>query len=265
MINELKISVVTVSFNQGQFIRDNIESVLSQKYSNFEHIIIDGGSTDNTVSILKEYSHLNWVSEKDKGQSDGLNKGFNKASGDIIAWINSDDMLCPNSLAKINIFFLKNPNSSVLVGNQIFIDKIGNITQVIKAKPFTYDWLINGAKSGVMQNSTFFRRSVFEKTGYLDESFHYTMDRDLFIRIAKHYKIYTLEEDFAYFRVWESSKTYTSKIYFFKDLIKIKKKYNAPFFTRSTVWIAWQFCKEPFRRISFLRNYIRRIKDKQVL
>lgn len=91
----LKISVVTVSFNQGRFIRQNIESVLNQGYTNFEHVIIDGGSTDETVSILKEYPHLNWVSEKDKGQSDGLNKGFRKATGEIIVWINSDDMLAP--------------------------------------------------------------------------------------------------------------------------------------------------------------------------
>lgn len=100
----LKISVVTVSFNQGRFIRQNIESVLNQGYTNFEHVIIDGGSTDETISILKEYPHLNWVSEKDKGQSDGLNKGFRKATGEIIVWINSDDMLAPGALHIIDDF-----------------------------------------------------------------------------------------------------------------------------------------------------------------
>ena len=98
----LKISIVTCSYNQAEFIRQNIESVLNQNYPNFEHLIIDGGSTDGTIEILKEYPHLNWVSEPDRGQSDALNKGFRKASGDIIAWINSDDMLAPNALFNIN-------------------------------------------------------------------------------------------------------------------------------------------------------------------
>lgn len=260
-MQNLKISIVTVSFNQGEFIRDNIESVLKQNYDNIEHIIIDGGSTDNTVNILKEYNHLNWVSEKDRGQSDGLNKGFRKATGDIIAWINSDDMLCPGALNTINDFFSTNLDKSVLVGNQVFIDGKGKVMQTIKAKPFSYDWLINGVKSAVMQNSTFFRREVFDKTGYLDESLHYTMDRDLFIRIAKYYDVYTIDQDLAFFRVWEDSKTYTSKIKFFKDLIKVKKKYNAPFFTKSTCWILWQFVKEPFRKIKFMRDVVSKIKS----
>ncbi|SEA26004.1 Glycosyltransferase, GT2 family [Flavobacterium gillisiae] len=255
-----KISIVTVSYNQGQFIRDNIESVLSQNYDNFEHIIIDGGSTDNTVSILKEYPHLNWVSEKDKGQSDGLNKGFKKATGDIIAWINSDDMLCSNALNEVNNYFVKHKDRSVLVGNQVFIDGVNKTIKTVKAQVFSADWLINGVKSAVMQNSTFFLSDVFNKTGYLDESFHYTMDRDLFIRIAQNYQVYTIEKDLAYFRVWEDSKTYTSKISFFKDLIKVKRKYNAPYFSLSNIWIVWQFCKEPFRKIDFLRNFVQYMK-----
>lgn len=261
-MQELKISVVTVSFNQGKFIKDNIESVLSQGYKNFEHIIIDAGSTDETISILNEYKHLNWISEKDRGQSDGLNKGFRKATGDVIAWINSDDMLYPGSLKLINDFFTMNPEKSVLVGNQVFINGEGAVIEVVKAQSFSYDWLLNGVKSSVMQNSTFFRSQVFDKTGYLDESLHYTMDRDLFIRIAKYYEIFTTDKNLAYFRFWEDSKTYTSKINFFKDLIKVKKKYGAPLFTKSNIWIAWQFLKEPLRKVKFLRNFVRNIKNK---
>ncbi|WP_338868973.1 glycosyltransferase family 2 protein [Spirosoma sp. SC4-14] len=261
MHNSLKFSIVTVSYNQGEFIRDNIESVLAQNYNNFEHIIIDGGSTDNTIEILREYPHLNWISERDRGQSDGLNKGFKRATGDVIAWINSDDMLSPNSLHTINDFFLENPDKSVLVGNQVFIDRNGAYIKTIKAKPFSYDWLLNGVKSAVMQNSTFFRREIFSKTGYLDEDLHYTMDRDLFIRIAKFYKVYTIDQDLSYFRFWEDSKSYTSKIKFFKDLIKVKKKYNAPLLSKSNLWIAWQFVKEPFRRIAFFRNVVTYIKS----
>lgn len=256
----LKFSVITVSFNQGRYIRDNIESVLSQDYPEFEHIIIDGGSTDDTVNILKQYPHLLWTSEKDRGQSDGLNKGFRKATGDIIAWINSDDMLVPGAMKALNEFFANNPDKYVVTGNQILIDGNGNQIGVVKAKPFTADYLLNGVKTSVMQNSTFFRKEVLDTVGLLDESFHYTMDHELFVRIAKQFKSYTIPVDLAKFRLWEESKTCSSQIKFFKELIRVKRKHGARLFSKGNVWIAWQFVKEPFKRIEFLRKMVRRIK-----
>lgn len=258
----LKISVVTVSFNQGRFIRQNIESVLEQEYPNFEHIIIDGGSTDETVSILKEYPHLNWVSEKDKGQSDGLNKGFKKATGDIIAWINSDDMLAPGALEKVNQFFETNPDKSVVTGNQIIIDEYGKTVRTIPATSFSYDHLLNGTRTSVMQNSTFFRRSVLLDVGYLDERFHYTMDHELFVRIAAKYKSYAINENLACFRIWDESKTNTSQIRFFKELIKVKRIHHARLLSKGNIWLIWQFIKEPFKRMTILRKVVREIKGK---
>lgn len=259
-MEELKFSIITVSFNQGQFIRDNIESVLSQNYSNFEHIIIDGGSKDNTISILKEYQHLNWVSEKDKGQSDGLNKGFRKATGDIIAWINSDDTLAPQALKHINNFFINNPEKFVLTGNQVIIDKNGNKLRIIPAKSFSYDQLLNTRYCSVMQNSTFFRREVLLNVGYLDEKFHYTMDLELFIRIAQKYKSYIINEDLAHFRIWEDSKTVSSQFEFFKEIRLVKKKHHALLFTSGNLWLIWQYIKEPFRKIKPIKRIIHKIK-----
>ena len=256
----LKISIITVSFNQGEFIRDNIESVINQNYPNYEHIIIDGGSTDNTISILKEYPHLNWVSEKDRGQSDGLNKGFKKATGDIIAWINSDDTLAPNALNVVADFFEKNPDKSVVTGNQIIIDRTGKELKVIPAESFTYDHLLNGVRTSVMQNSTFFRRSVLLTVGYLDESFHYTMDHELFIRIAQKYKSYTVNYNLACFRLWEDSKTSTSQLKFFKELIKVKKKYHARLLSKGNLWLLMQFVKAPFKRNKYLKILIQKYR-----
>lgn len=258
-MSELKISIITVSYNQGKYIEDNILSVLNQNYKNYEHIIIDAGSTDGTIDILKKYPHLIWTSEPDNGQSDGLNKGFRKAMGDIIAWINSDDMLYPNALEKINAFFEDNPDKYVLTGNQVIIDDKGNELRTISAKKFTYNHLLN-ERSSIMQNSTFFRRCVLLDIGYLDERFHYTMDHELFVRIASKYESFTINENLACFRIWEGSKTYTSQIKFFKDTVRMKRKHHAKIFSSGNVWLLWQFIKEPFKRIPGLRNFVRRIK-----
>lgn len=259
MMNKLKISIITVSYNQGKYIEDNILSVLNQHYKNYEHIIIDACSTDGTIEILKKYPHLIWTSEPDKGQSDGLNKGFRKATGDIIAWINSDDKLYPNALEIINKFFTENPNKYVLTGNQVIIDEAGNELRTIRAEKFTYDHLLN-EPSSVMQNSTFFRKSVLLDVGYLDESFHYTMDHELFVRIASKYESFAINENLACFRIWEGSKTYTSQIKFFKETVRMKRKHHAKIFTSGNAWLLWQFIKEPFKRIPGFRNFVRWIK-----
>ena len=248
MTEKLKISVITVSYNQGRFIEENIVSVLNQNYENFEHIIIDACSKDNTLDILKKYDHLKWTSEPDKGQSDGLNKGFRKATGDLIVWLNSDDVMCDGAFEVLNKFFIENPDKSVVTGNQVFINGNSEVVNIVKAEPFSYDRLLNTRYCSVMQNSTVFRKSVLDKVGLLDETLHYTMDLDLFIRIAKEYVSYIIEADIAKFRVWEESKTTTSQIKFYKNMLVLKKKHNARIFSRGNVWLLWQFVKYPIKR-----------------
>lgn len=245
----LKISVITVSFNQGQFIEENILSVLNQHYDNFEHIIIDACSTDGTIDILKKYPHLIWTSEPDKGQSDGLNKGFRKATGDLIVWLNSDDMMCDGAFESLNTFFIENKDKYVVTGNQVFIDGHGQVTHKHMAETYTYNRLLNTRYCSVMQNATVWRKEVFDKVGYLDESLHYTMDLDIFIRIAREYEWSKIDVDIAKFRFWEDSKSTTAQIKFYQNMLVLKKKYNAPFFTRGTMWLYWQFVKYPFKRL----------------
>ena len=247
MTEKLKISVITVSYNQGRFIEENIVSVLNQNYENFEHIIIDACSKDNTLDILKKYDHLKWTSEPDKGQSDGLNKGFRKATGDLIVWLNSDDVMCEGAFEVLNKFFTENPDKSVVTGNQVFINGNSEVVNIVKAEPFSYDRLLNTRYCSVMQNSTVFRKSVLDKVGLLDETSHYTMDLDLFIRIAKEYTSYIIDADIAKFRVWEESKTTTSQIKFYKNMLVLKKKHNARVFSKGSVWLLWQFVKYPIK------------------
>lgn len=248
MTKKLKISVITVSYNQGRFIEENILSVLNQGYENFEHIIIDACSKDNTLEILRKYDHLLWTSEPDKGQSDGLNKGFRKATGDLIVWLNSDDVMCDGAFEALNNFFTENPDKYVVTGNQVFINRDSKVDQIVKAEAFTYDRLLNTRYCSVMQNSTVFRKEVLDKVGLLDETLHYTMDLDLFIRIAKEYTSYTIDADIAKFRVWEESKTTTSQINFYKNMLILKKKHKARLFSSGNVWLMWQFIKYPFKK-----------------
>lgn len=261
----LKISVVTVSYNQGRYIKQNIESVLNQDYPNFEHIIIDACSTDNTLDILKSYPHLNWTSEPDKGQSDGLNKGFKKATGDIIFWVNSDDMVAPGAFKAVNQFFEQNPDKSVLVGNQILIDENGGTIRVEPAKPFTLNYLLNSADVYILQNATVFRKSVLDNVGLLDLSYHYTMDLELFIRIAKEYECYAMPADIGIFRLWEESKTSNYRLRFFKDTYRCRRKHNARLLSGGNIWIAWNYFKEPFIRTKWLRNIVHGIKTRRAM
>ena len=249
MTEKLKISVITVSYNQGRYIEENILSVLNQNYNNFEHIIIDACSKDNTLDILKKYDHLVWTSEPDRGQSDGLNKGFRKATGDLIVWLNSDDVMCEGAFEALNRFFTENLDKHFVTGNQIFIIGNSEVDHKIKAKPFTYDRLLNTRYCSVMQNSTVFRKEVLDKVGLLDETLHYTMDLDLFIRIAKEYTSYTIDADIAKFRVWEDSKTTTAQIKFYKNMLALKKKHKARLFSSGNIWLMWQFIKYPIKKI----------------
>lgn len=255
-----KISIVTVSYNQGQFIEDNILSVINQNYPNIEHIIIDAGSTDDTLDILKKYDkHLNWVSEPDKGQSDGLNKGFKKATGEIIGWFNSDDRVASGALYKVAHYFTQNPDEVAVVGDQIIIDEEGSVVKTIKSRSYSFDYLLNHAK-GITQNSTFFKRAVFEQTGYLHEDIHYAMDRDLFIRIAKIKTMPYLAESLGEFRIQKEAKTAQGSYYFARDLLKIRKKYGGQAFSPGNMDTYYLILTEPLRRIGWLRTFVQKIK-----
>jgi len=256
-----RISIITVSFNQGRFIEDNILSVINQDYPNVEHIIIDAGSADETLNILKKYDkYLIWTSEPDKGQSDGLNKGFKKASGEIIGWINSDDRLAPCALHKIAHFFQNNPEELAVVGNQAILDEDGNLQRIIKSRPYNADYLVNQAK-GITQNSTFFKRKVFVEIGYLDEKLQYVMDRDLFIRIAKIRKIPYINETLAEFRMQQESKTFQGTFYFANELIKIRRHHGGRFFSSGNMNDLYIILTEPLRRVTWARSIVQHLKE----
>lgn len=255
-----KISIITVSYNQADFIEDNIKSVIEQNYPNIEHIIIDAGSTDGTLEILNKYDkYLNWVSEPDNGQSDGLNKGFKKATGDIIGWINSDDNLSSGSLNKVANFFSENPDEVAVVGDQAIIDRDGKVLRVIKSKSYDFEYLLNHAR-GITQNSTFFKRNIFDQIGYLDESLHYAMDRDLFIRIASIKKMPYISETLAEFRMQPNTKTSEGSHNFARETISIRKKYGGNLISPAGKNDFYIIYTQPLRKIKWLRSLVQRIR-----
>lgn len=205
-----KISIVTPSYNQGSFLEKTIQSVLNQNYPNLEYIIVDGGSKDNSVEIIKKYeNHIHyWVSEKDNGQSDAINKGFSKATGEIYYWINSDDYLVPNILKKVGEYNWEK-NVGLLVGIGSIIDLKGNILYtpsyyepIITEKLF--EWTDG---KDFMQPACFFSKQAWEDCGPLNKSLYFCMDVDLWINISKKYKIDRVQEIFARAYAHKNAKT----------------------------------------------------------
>ncbi|HBR16176.1 MAG: hypothetical protein A3G39_09695 [Deltaproteobacteria bacterium RIFCSPLOWO2_12_FULL_43_16] len=200
------VSIITPSYNQGVFIEETIKSVLSQDYPNIEYIVVDGGSMDNTVEILKKYEgRLRWISEKDRGQSDAINKGFRMSKGEILAWLNSDDTFLPGAVRKMAEAFNFSPDAGMIYAGGYYTDEKGNIVDSHPPEPFDREKL---ASSGfIFQPSTFFRREAFFGAGGLDESLHYTMDHDLWLKICSKHKVGHIEEFLSTYRIHGESKT----------------------------------------------------------
>ncbi len=218
----MKITVITPSFNQGQFLEESILSVLNQNYNDLEYIIIDGGSTDNSIDIIKKYQNrlTYWVSEKDSGQSEAINKGFIKASGDIVTWLCSDDTFMPDTLHKIRNEFDKSINSNlglIYGGTRLF--NSNNFERIDYGyKNASIERYISGM--AFPQPSSFFKIKYLKQVGLLNETLHFGMDYDLFMRLALVCDFKFVNSIFSNYRLQKDSKSEVSKNRFIEDWIK---------------------------------------------
>lgn len=253
----MKISIITPSFNQGKFIEKNIKSIFDQNYPNFEHIIVDGGSTDDTVEILKKYSHLKWVSEPDEGQADALNKGLKMASGDIIGWLNSDDYYLPNAFNIVSETYL-NEKWDWLIGNLKYYYKLKNEFVEVISHDLTYDKLIVNPDI-VCQQSTFFSKTTLLKVGGWKKEYQMIMDYELWLRLIKLSQPKIVNEFLAVFVWHEEQKSIPINIIVQKkELLKLLKKEKVNLFIRIKI----SFKKNKIFVIAFLKQLFNRIISK---
>ncbi len=202
------VSIVTPSFNQVDYLERTILSVLEQDYANVEYIIVDGGSTDGSLEVIRRYEGeiTSWISEPDLGQTDAINKGFNRASGEIIAWLNSDDTYLPGAIREVVHFFDGHPEVGMMYGGAYYIDEDDRILAPYPSAPTDYKGLRRG-RTTISQQSMFFRRLIWSMVGPLDPTFYYAMDYDLWVRIASVTPISYHPVPLANFRLQSASKS----------------------------------------------------------
>jgi glycosyltransferase involved in cell wall biosynthesis len=202
------VSIVTPSYNQAQFLETTIQSVLNQDYSNLEYIIVDGGSTDGSIDIIRKYEDklAAWINEPDQGQSEAINKGFGLARGEILAWLNSDDLYYPQAVTEAVDMLLSTPQIGMVYGDTDLIDENGQVRGKFNAQQTSYQRLMRGGVY-IPQPAAFWRTELWNQVGPLDPSFYFAMDYDLWVRFSKVAEIRYLPQLWASFRIHSAGKT----------------------------------------------------------
>jgi glycosyltransferase involved in cell wall biosynthesis len=227
------VSIVTPSFNQAPFLEATIRSVLAQDYPRIEYMIVDGGSADGSLGIIKKYAQQIswWVSEVDKGQTDAINKGFNRARGQIFAWLNSDDTYEPGAISAAVAYLQEHPDAGMVYADCNFIDEQGHVIGRFEAAQTDYKRLRQGFVH-IPQQAMFFRAGLWHQVGPLDPSFFFAMDYDLWVRIAARVPIkYLPGQTWANFRIHTSGKTIAADDRCWPEMLRVHYREGGSFFS----------------------------------
>lgn len=239
------VSIITPSFNQSKFLEQTIQSVLGQDYPKFEYIIVDGGSTDGSRAIIERYSdHLAWwVSEPDRGQTDAINKGFARARGEILAWLNSDDTYLPGAVREAADYLEDHPQIGMVYGDANLIDESGQIIGQFPARQTDYRRLRRGYVH-IPQQASFFRADLWKQVGPLDPSFYFAMDYDLWVRLARVSQLYYLPRLWANFRLHSAGKSVIADSRCWPEMLRVHYRDGGS-------WFSWLVFKARLRPLLY--------------
>ncbi len=260
------VTIVTPSYNQARYLEHTIRSVLAQDYPHIEYIIVDGGSTDGSVDIIRKYEDCLawWVSEPDRGHSHAVNKGFARARGEILAWLNSDDLYTPYAVREAVEFLEAHPEVGMVYADALYIDEEGYVLGRFPAAQTDYRRMMRGYVH-IPQATTFFRASVYREVGPLREDLYYAFDYAFWVQIAKRYPIRYLPRLWAYFRIHLDSKTILADDRCWPDMWRVYREEGGG-------WLSWMTLKYGVRqaigplwrrrRVWWLRHRRRRARQR---
>lgn len=223
MSNESVVSIITPSFNQAQFLEETIQSVLHQDYPHIEYIVIDGGSTDGSVDIIRKYEPwlAYWVSEPDQGQADAINKGWSMARGEILAYLNSDDTYAPGAIAIAANWLDTNPEADIVYGDALLIDHNGKVIGEFLGEAFDYLGFVRTCRNVIPQPSAFLRRSVLSQAGLIDPTLQFVIDFEFWLRVGRCCKMLHKPGVLSNVRIQSASKTSRIKTVAAAEIIRV--------------------------------------------
>ncbi len=256
-----KFTVVTPSLNCGAYILRNINSVQSQAIAPnlIEHWVIDGGSTDDTVDILKQHPSVKYISERDRGLSHAVNKGLERARGDWIIWLNADDELAPNALQLFIESQSQWPEIRIFVGQQRVFGYDGTFEQMNVWWEYDFEGLLGG-RMAIAQASTFVHRSVYESVGLMDESYRYAMDYEWIVRAAHHFVCHPVPFVLTHYHRRSGSIMDRGIYRQHQEVLRVRRKYHRSYWELAEWRIRFYLLTEPLRRLSRLRRLVRKAK-----
>ncbi len=232
MTTDPLVSIITPSYNQARYLEETICSVLGQSYPYIAYMIVDGGSTDGSLEVIQRYAGrlAGWVSERDQGQTDALNKGFSRATGDILAWLNSDDTYLPGAVAEAVAFLQSHPEAGMVYGDANLVNESGQVISKFPAAQTDYRRLRRGYVH-IPQQAAFFRAALWRQVGPLDPSFYFAMDYDLWVRLSRLAPLCYHPRLWANFRLHQGGKSVISDERCWPEMLRVHYRDGGSWFS----------------------------------